>query len=1060
MIMANTNATHLPSDVFSTPNLILEVDQSRQFNDLDGDGDLESNDPVGAGILSQLVVRNNPATPGTDTNYLRYAGEDHVILGGTSANDILIAGMGDDTLFGDDGNDNLEGGFGNDIINGGNGNDIIRDSGGDDNIKAGSGNDVVHGGPGADLILAGAGQDFVVLGGDAFSEVFAGEGNDFVLGTKNAERILGNEGNDWIEVGTFDGAPGDNFDEIFARDGVKGHDVFLGDGGFDEFIAEGGDDIMVGSPGVGKLIGMSGFDWATYKDNTSGVNADFFRLAFDENPVPPQNSALDVYEAVEGMSGSAFNDILSGSDEDITTLVPLAQGGAAGYLGSVLDAEGIALIAGLQDVVGAGVTSFGSGDIILGGDGNDLITGRGGNDIIDGDKWLNVRISVRQNVGPNGGTGAEIDSANSMKELVTEMFNGTYNAGQLQIVREILTANGAGDIDTAAYRGVQADYQIGVGNDGTVTVTDVALNPLDGSDRLRNIERLQFTDSLLGLAIGTAGNDTLASSAINDLIVGLGGNDTATYATATAGVTVSLSNGGPQNTGGAGTDTLTGIENLTGSAFNDTLTGNGVANVLSGGAGNDTLVATVDNVRDTLDGGANTDTANYAAYGAALTVNLGGVDPIIVGGSGSTAANSDVLVGIENFTGGSGGDTLTGSSVANVLNGGAGNDTLVATVDNVRDTLDGGANTDTANYAAYGAALVVNLGGAAPIVVGGSGSTAANSDVLVGIENFTGGSGNDTVTGSNADNILTGGVGSDTLNGGAGNDTLIATVDNVRDTLDGGANTDTADYAAYTAALTVNLGGAAPIVVGGSGSNNPNSDVVVGIENFTGGSGNDTLTGSGVVNVLIGGAGNDTINGEAGNDTIDGGAGADILIGGNGADTINSGAANDNLQDVFRFNATAEFGDTVNNFDANGADGVDDQVEFGGALNTAYDDGNDNNDFLFGAGNGAGGTVNVTVGQANANIEALLLTGVGGEGVTTANLGNAAAVSAAFNAEFVITAAAGEDALLVVNDTNGNSFSLWQWVQAGGGETSAGEITLIGIFNANAAATAGNFDFI
>ena len=59
----------------------------------------------------------------------------------------------------------------------------------------------------------------------------------------------------------------------------------------------------------------------------------------------------------------------------------------------------------------------------------------------------------------------------------------------------------------------------------------------------------------------------------------------------------------------------------------------------------------------------------------------------------------------------------------------------------MRDTLDGGAGTDTANYAAYAAALTVNLGGAAPIVVGGSGSNAANSDVLVAIENFTGGSG-------------------------------------------------------------------------------------------------------------------------------------------------------------------------------------------------------------------------------------------------------------------------------------------------------------------------------
>ena len=112
------------------------------------------------------------------------------------------------------------------------------------------------------------GQDFIFLGTDMGSEVFAGEGNDFIYGNKNAERILGNEGNDWIETGTFDGAPGDNFDEIFAHDGIDGHDVFLGDGGFDEFIGEGGDDIMVGSAGRGKMVGMSGFDWATYKDNT------------------------------------------------------------------------------------------------------------------------------------------------------------------------------------------------------------------------------------------------------------------------------------------------------------------------------------------------------------------------------------------------------------------------------------------------------------------------------------------------------------------------------------------------------------------------------------------------------------------------------------------------------------------------------------------------------------------------------------------------------------------------------------------------------------------------
>ena len=297
MIMANTDATHLPSDVFSTPGLILEVDQTKQFNpqldNPDTPADESGNDPVGGGILTPLVVRNNPATPGPDS-YLKYTGDEHVILGGTNNADTLIASIGDDTLFGDGGNDTMEGGAGNDIINGGDGDDIIRDLGGDDNIKGGAGNDVVNAGPGLDLVLGGDGQDFVILGTDAGGEVFGGTGNDFILGNKNAERILGNEGDDWLETGTFDGAPGDNFDEIFARDGVVGHDVFLGDGGFDEFIAEGGDDIMVGSLGRGKMAGMSGWDWATYKDSTFGVDADLTRaIVFDENPTPPPNGVLD-----------------------------------------------------------------------------------------------------------------------------------------------------------------------------------------------------------------------------------------------------------------------------------------------------------------------------------------------------------------------------------------------------------------------------------------------------------------------------------------------------------------------------------------------------------------------------------------------------------------------------------------------------------------------------------------------------------------------------------------------------------------------------------------------
>jgi Ca2+-binding RTX toxin-like protein len=76
----------------------------------------------------------------------------------------------------------------------------------------------------------------------------------------------------------------------------------------------------------------------------------------------------------------------------------------------------------------------------------------------------------------------------------------------------------------------------------------------------------------------------------NDTLNGGAGSDTVSYASATSGVNVSLSIvGALQDTGGAGFDQLSGFENLTGSAFNDTLSGNGSNNVLSGGAGSDTV---------------------------------------------------------------------------------------------------------------------------------------------------------------------------------------------------------------------------------------------------------------------------------------------------------------------------------------------------------------------------------------------------------------------------------------------------------------------------------------
>ena len=110
---------------------------------------------------------------------------------------------------------------------------------------------------------------------------------------------------------------------------------------------------------------------------------------------------------------------------------------------------------------------------------------------------------------------------------------------------------------------------------------------------------------------GSEGNDTLLSTSGNDTLNGGSGNDTGSYATAAAGVTVDLSLTGPQNTVGAGTDTLVSIENLVGSAFNDNLFGTDWNNALTGGAGNDRLTGR--DGRDTLTGGLGSDMFDFNA---------------------------------------------------------------------------------------------------------------------------------------------------------------------------------------------------------------------------------------------------------------------------------------------------------------------------------------------------------------------------------------------------------------------------------------------------------------
>ena len=156
------------------------------------------------------------------------------------------------------------------------------------------------------------------------------------------------------------------------------------------------------------------------------------------------------------------------------------------------------------------------------------------------------------------------------------------------------TLDGGGGIDTATYAassaGVNVSLMTGTGSGGDAQ-----------GDALSNFENLT----------GSAFNDTLAGNSGNNVLVGGAGIDTVSYEHATVGVTVNLVTTKAQATGGAGSDTLSGFENLTGSEFNDTLTGTSGANTIIGGAGNDTIKG--GGGADILIGGQGADNFVFAA---------------------------------------------------------------------------------------------------------------------------------------------------------------------------------------------------------------------------------------------------------------------------------------------------------------------------------------------------------------------------------------------------------------------------------------------------------------
>ncbi len=331
--------------------------------------------------------------------------------------------------------------------------------------------------------------------------------------------------------------------------------------------------------------------------------------------------------------------------------------------------------------------------------------------------------------------------------------------------------------------------------------------PVDrlGSSASQTIVGGNFNDSLDGAGgndrlYGNGGNDILDGGAGNDVLVGGAGDDemsggtgkdTASYASATAGVTVSLATSDPQNTGGAGVDTLSAIENLTGSAFHDVLTGSAGANAIDGGGG-----------ADTMTGGAGSDTYTVDNPGdVVVELSAGGHDLIFSSVTYTLPAFVEdiTLTGTAaiDATGNAQPNIINGNDAANTLDGGDGNDalyghggadTLIGGVG--ADRLDGGAGADSMSGGVGNDVYWVDDPGDVVIENAKEGTDTVNSTVSYGltanVENLTltagagaiDGTGNDlnnVIVGNEGANHLAGGLGQDTLTGGGGADVFVFT---------------------------------------------------------------------------------------------------------------------------------------------------------------------------------------------------------------------------------------------------------------------------------------------
>jgi Ca2+-binding RTX toxin-like protein len=630
---------------------------------------------------------------GTPSNDVITGTIDPDVISGEAGNDRINGGAGNDTLYGNDGTDTLTGDAGHDVLYGGNGNDGFFGGGGDDTIYGEANDDAMYGDSGNDLLVGGDGNDKMyggtgndtLMGGTGVNIYDGGSGIDTFVIEIPAGGVSAAVRSDLATLKNFMDAQLASAGSVTALGTqTTGPSLTLSALGMTISNLE---TVVVKVDGVVTPIASL--------INAAPVAAASVALETDEDTpitgaVAASDSDGDVlsYSLAEGLANGTLSFNTSTGEY---TYTPSANfSGADSFRVVVADPSGASveqtISVGVRPVADAPIVSVTNsyvtlaGAVITGSISNNVLNGTAGADTIkgskladtidasgtaaitapldisaqlgdlDGSETLAIKISdlpagavlSAGTLNPDGSysltagdlAGLQISATVSGSFTLKIDATATESDGSTQTVNASIDVVTSPDSNYVSGAGGNDTIKGGTGDDKLYGNTgDDVINGGGGNDFVSGGKGNDIVTGGAGNDVlrGDTGDDVILADAGNDTIIGGTGFDVLDYSDAGSAINADISK--KAITGAAtGIDTMTSVEKLVGTDFDDTFKGSSRADIIDGGDGNDWLRGIAGD--DMFTGGAGSDTYFWEKSDVVSGSHSLGVDRISDFGAG------------------------------------------------------------------------------------------------------------------------------------------------------------------------------------------------------------------------------------------------------------------------------------------------------------------------------------------------------------------------------------------------------------------------------------------